>query len=283
MRRIKMIAGAILAVAALGLTAAARADDPSLHEVYQAVHDGHLGDAQAMMEKVLKDHPDSAKAHYVEAEVLARMDRSDEARSELERAESLAPGLSFAKPEAVRELRTLISDHGRIRLSGAERLRSAGSEPRTSASEFPWGIVLIVAGAGIALLLFLRARRAAVVPMGGTPGTGPLAGPGQYGTPYGTPYGGAPMGGSGLGSSIVGGLATGAAVGAGMVAGEALAHELMGNRERDRFVSSDDGSRIAYDDGGGQDFGVSGADSWDSGGGDIAGGDLGGGGGDDWS
>ncbi len=274
----KLFASFLLAASALAFVPMSQAADPSLHEVYQAVHDGRLSDAQSMMTKVLRDRPDSAKAHYVEAEVLVRMDRAVDARAELETAERLAPGLSFAKPEAVRDLRGLIAERSRVIPTQPER--SSAAAPQSSAdSGFPWGIVLLIAGGGLMLFLFLRARQSAVVPVAGG---GSLMGP--AGTPYGgVPYGPAPMGG-GIGSGIVGGLATGAALGAGMVAGEALAHEFIGNHDRDR-VSSDPGvsggSRVPYDDGGGPDFGVSDAGSWDSGsGGDISGGGDGGGG--DW-
>ncbi len=283
----KLLASLAIATAAFALSPVARADDPSLHEVYQAVHAGRLGDAQTMMTRVLRDHPDSAKAHYVEAEVLVRMDRAEDARSELARAERLAPGLPFAKPDAVRDLRGLIAERGRVHPLGVDRPVAVAAETRPADSGFPWGLLLLLGGAGLALFLFLRNRRYAMVS-----GSGPMVmGPG--GTPYGpapygpAPYGpapyGAPMGG-GIGSGIVGGLATGAALGAGMVAGEALAHNLMGNHDRDRISdgSGSDGSRVAYDDGGGRDFGVADSDSWDSGSGADIAGDGGGGGGGDW-
>ncbi|SPJ17920.1 conserved membrane hypothetical protein [Burkholderiales bacterium] len=278
MSPMKLFATVVVATAAFGLIPMAWADDPSLHEVYQAVHEGRLNDAQSMMTKVLHDHPDSAKAHYVEAEVLAHLQRSDDAEAELEHADRLAPGLPFAKPEAVRDLRGLIAERGRGRVVGVDRAAGSMGDVRTAESAFPWGAVLIVLGAGLVLFLFLRARRSAVVPMSGA---GSAIGP--AGSAYGvSPYGAAPMGGGGIGSSIVGGLATGAAVGAGMVAGEALAHEFIGNHDRDRSGSDagwGDGSRVADNDGGGRDFGVSDSDSWDSGSNDIAGGDGGGG---DW-
>ncbi|HYA65386.1 MAG TPA: tetratricopeptide repeat protein, partial [Burkholderiaceae bacterium] len=256
------------AVATIGLLPVARADDPSLHEVYQAVHAGRLNEAQAMMTQVLHDHPDSARAHYVEAEVLVRLGRAAEAQSELEHAERLAPGLAFARPEAVRELRTLIAQGAQGRVNTADRL--AVSNERSSESSFPWGPLLIIGGAGLVIFLFLRARR-----MSGA--MGPAVSP--AGVPVAPGYGAAPMSAPGIGSGILGGLATGAAVGAGMVAGEALAHEFLGNRDRDRFISDGtDGSRIALDDAGGPDFGVSDAGSWDAGS-DIAGD---GGGGGDW-
>ncbi len=269
----KKLISAILASVALGFLPAAWADDPTLHDVYQAVHSGQLREAQAMMTKVLRDHPDSAKAHYVEAEVLVRMGRASDAQSELEHSERLAPGLPFAKPEAVRDLRALIAE-GLTGLRGPVTERPAASDARSSDLSFPWGPVLIVAGVGLLVFLLLRARRLSSTPVVGS-GVSPA------GAPYGvSPYGAAPMGAPGLGSSIVGGLATGAAVGAGVVAGEALAHEFLGNHERDRFSADNaqlGGSRVAFDEAGGADFGISDAGSWDSGG-DIAGG----GGGGDW-
>ena len=271
----KKLLSVILATTAIGFLPVARAEDPTLPQVYQAVHSGQLREAQAMMTKVLRDHPESAKAHYVEAEVLVRMGRASDAQSELEHAERLSPGLAFAKPEAVRDLRVLIAD-GLAGARAAPVERVATSDLRSPDFGIPWGPVLIVAGAGLLVFLFLRARRFSSAPAAGS-GVSPA------GAPYGiSPYGAAPMGSPGFGSSIVGGLATGAAVGAGMVAGEALAHEFLGNHDRDRFAADNaqlGGSRVALDDAGGADFGISDAGSWDSGGGDIAGD---GGGGADW-
>jgi hypothetical protein len=45
--------------------------DPSLSQVYEAVRTGHLEQAQKTINQVLHDHPKSAKAHYVAAEVNA--------------------------------------------------------------------------------------------------------------------------------------------------------------------------------------------------------------------
>jgi hypothetical protein len=263
----KLLGLALLGVMLGCLPLARAADEPSLQDVNSAVRAGRLADAQTMMQTVLRDHPNSAKAHFVEAEVLERMSRFEEARGELARAEQLEPGLSSIRPETVQELRA--------QLAGGARAPAALASREGGAGGFPWGPVLLIAGAGLILFLVLRARRPAMAP-----GTGIVpAGAAPYGAPYGgTPYGAAPMGG-GMGSGILGGLATGAAVGAGMVAGEALAHEFIGNHDRDRAASSgwsDDGSRVASVDN--SDLGVDG--NWDSGGGDIASGM--GGGSDDW-
>jgi hypothetical protein len=253
----------------LGFAASAfAATDPSLHEVYDALEAGHVAEAQQMMRQVLQDHPSSAKAHYVAAEVDARAGDFPAARQELATAEGISPTLPFAKPESVRELRR--------ELSGApNRIR-----PVTDARSFPWGLTLLfgVLIVGILWVLFRRAATPApYAPLqnGGAPGFGQ---PG-YGQPgYGAPgYGGGPMGGGG--SGLLGNLASGMAVGAGVVAGEELVRHMISPAhagERDEFgqqtVVDDPGTNA---DMGGNDFGVSGG-SWDDGG-------AGGGGGDDWS
>ena len=48
------------------------ANDPTIGQVYEAANSGHLDEAQQMMSQVLRDHPQSARAHYVAAEVYAR-------------------------------------------------------------------------------------------------------------------------------------------------------------------------------------------------------------------
>jgi hypothetical protein len=65
----------LISMAALLLTfnvTAFAADEVSMHEVYQAAESGKLNEAQAMIAEVLRAHPDSARAHYVEAELLAK-------------------------------------------------------------------------------------------------------------------------------------------------------------------------------------------------------------------
>jgi len=267
----KKLLGLVLLAATLGVLPLARAaDDPTLQEVNNAVRAGRLADAQSMMLTVLRDHPKSAKAHFVEAEVLSRLQRRDEARRELALAEELEPGLTSIRSSTVEDLRHRLDGGAAPSASFAPR-----AEPHES-SGFPVMPVILLVGAGIVIFLVLRARRPAV--MGGPgmmPGGAPPApyGYGQGGMPYG-----APAGGPGIGSGILGGLATGAAVGAGVVAGEALAHEIMGGHEHSSGNAwADDGSRGAPPDR--SDLGVDGG--WDSGG-SGGGMDLGGGGSDDW-
>src|SRR6266581_5885929 len=96
-----------LAVASF-VAAGAAAQEPTLHQVYQAAQSGNFAEAQRMMDQVLRDHPNSAKAHYVEAELLAKQGHLANAEVELNTAERLAPGLPFASAQAVHELKSRI-------------------------------------------------------------------------------------------------------------------------------------------------------------------------------
>ena len=79
--------------------------DPSVHDIYQAAHSGQIKKAEAMVQRVLASHPDSAKAHYVAAEVYGEAGERGRARGELSAAQKIDPGLSFVKPEALSKLK----------------------------------------------------------------------------------------------------------------------------------------------------------------------------------
>src|SRR5947209_6057750 len=98
-----MMLAVVLSAASL-LAVPAHAQDATLDQVYRAASSGNLAQAERMMDQVLRDHPNSAKAHYVQAEILARQGRMSPAQTELATAERLQPGLSFAKAESVQDL-----------------------------------------------------------------------------------------------------------------------------------------------------------------------------------
>jgi uncharacterized protein len=279
-----LVAGSLAAAAlSFALSVPALAADPTVHEIWEAATSGHLDQAQQMMDQVLRDHPTSARAHYVQAELYAREGNPGLARSELARAEQLEPGLPGENARSVQELK---SELGLIR--GGDRPHGLTTAP--SASQFPWGSVVILAlVVGVFWALFRRRNRYAQYPAAGPgmPGGAPGAyGPGGGG--YAGPGGGVVGGGGGIGSNIAGGLAGGLAAGAGIVAGEELAHHFLDGGQRQGTVlppANDDSSwnsNSSNADMGGTDFGVKDPGSWDDGssGGDFGGG---GGGGDDWS
>ena len=251
------------------------AEDASMHDVYLAAEAGKFNEAQAMMDKVFHDHPDSAKAHYVEAELLAKQGRLSGAADELNTAERLKPGLPFAKPQALQKLKAQIAS-----AHSTEPQKRSQSYTSSNNNGTPWGMIFLMIGL-IAFIYFVAKWMARRNPPTVSPSGYPAGFNGnsqQYGNPQ--PYGGpgapmmAPTSG-GIGSGILGGLATGAALGAGMVAGEALMHHFTdgdrGNNGNSLFneANANSAPETNYDMGG-SDFGVADNSSWDdnSGGGD---------------
>jgi hypothetical protein len=278
-----LVAGTLVAAALsfglAGVPALAADADPTVQQIYEAARGGHLDQAQQMMSQVLRDHPESSKAHYVQAELYAREGNLGLARSELARAEQLDPGLTKENPRSVQELKAQL---GLVRRNEGS-FGGVTSAPAAS-PHFPWGTIVILAlVVGVFWMLFRR--RSTYVPQAGAPGA---YGPGGYAGPGAGPgYGpGGGVAGGGIGSNIAGGLAGGLAAGAGIVAGEELAHHFLdGDRRQGSPLSGDDGSSGSSNpnsDMGGSDFGVNDPGSWDDG--SSGGGDLGGGGGgDDWT
>jgi hypothetical protein len=175
--------------------------EPSPHEIDGAAAAGRLDLAQVMVNQVLRDHPSSARAHYLQAEIFAKEGDAAAARVELSLADTLNPGLPDENPRNVEQLRRAIA---------APAAREA---PAPSELHFPFGLPL----AGLALWWLMR-RRAC------SSNFAPGASPG-----YCSPAGGAsPLSlGSTVGSTVGHGLASGLAMGAGLATGAELAHRLM--------------------------------------------------------
>ena len=259
------------------------AADPSMSEVYKAAESGNFSQAEAMMKQVLTDHPNSPKAHFVHAEILAKEGRLAAAKDELQIAEKLAPGLPFAKPEAVQGLQARLSAPAPMAPQAANNNAYTNAPSASSGSGLlPW----VLGFAALAFIFFIvrmmTRPREIYSPMPGYGGNPGAIQPGGYGP---TPMGGPGMmgGGSSMGSGILGGLATGAAVGAGMVAGEALMHNVLGDHHNSSNNPmpgqgfQDNGFQPTPSsnyDMGGNNFGVNDASSWDD--------SSSGGGSDDW-
>ena len=270
----KSILSALILTVAASLAVAAWAAEPTLSQVYQAAESGNLAVAQRMMNEVLLAHPDSAKAHYVEAELLAKQGRMAGAQAELSTAERLEPGLPFAKPQAVAALRREIASPNGILGPAAERVGPSGG------GGMSWLTLAGVALVAIIVVAFLAMRRRTSTPF-------PAAGPSGYfpaasGQPGNVPPA-APIapGGGGMGSGLLGSLATGAAIGGGIVAGEALANRLFGGHTSGEAAAAGRANEATLPDTnadlGGNDFGVADSGSWDDG---FSGGA---GGGDSWT
>jgi clan AA aspartic protease (TIGR02281 family) len=86
---------------------------PTVDQIYLAEQAGRADEAQRMIAQVLAARPNSAKAHYVQAELYARAGKISQARTELGIAERLQPNMQFAKPRAISELRAQLESHSR--------------------------------------------------------------------------------------------------------------------------------------------------------------------------
>ncbi|HXR20445.1 MAG TPA: tetratricopeptide repeat protein [Steroidobacteraceae bacterium] len=261
-------AGAPLLAAQANPAEAPSMSDPTVNQVFEAARTGHVDQARQMMDQVLANHPHSARAHYVAAQLDADMKNFGEARDQLKTAEEIDPGLSFANAQAVAALRKQIG------LAGAEAGPVRGSAPgpglvaRSPGRSFPWPLLWIVGG--IVLLAWLLMRRRQVVAPAYTPYPGTMpnaaAGPAPMVPPGGFP---SVVGG---GSGIVGGLASGLAVGAGVAAGEELVrHAFESNHGAGSVmpeaVAGSEAPPPPNADMGGTDFGIRDEGGWDDGGG----------------
>ncbi len=263
--------------------------EPTMAEIYSTAQAGKLDQAQVMVQQVLVAHPNSAKAHYVQSELYARQGNVARARDALAAAEKLAPGLPFAKAEAVQALRTqLSSSNAPVTVNAVPAVGAAAQATASHSSGSSWVMPLLLAGSAIVVGYFLFRRKSEPAAVyGGGMGSG-LNGPQTFGAGNAMPGGYAPAGygpagygapgygqpaGTGLGGRIMGGVATGLAVGAGVVAAEAIGRNLMGGSHESSGSSADIPAGHSFEplpgnaDMGGQDFGITDTSSWDSGGG----------------
>jgi len=251
-------------------------EEASLHQVFQAAEAGNFKEAQSMMDNVLKNHPNSAKAHFIEAELLAKQGLNSNASVELSKAEQLEPALTFAKPEALQSLKNRIAGTAPSTIKPAIVHQSAPNMAMPTNWLMP---VLLFVGLGV-LILFIMAlfrRNTQSLPSNNHPAYAPNPNNGPVGNPGMGSAMGQPTAGGGMGSGLMGNLATGAALGAGVVAGEALMHHFIDgdhnnpstqNQQPDHspWSSPDNTAKNTSSndyDMGGNDFGVQDSSSWD--------------------
>ena len=242
--------------------------DATMHQVYLAAEAGKFAEAQSMMDKVLSDHPDSAKAHFVEAELLAKQGQLTNANVELSKAEQLQPGLPFVKPETLQNLKGLIAGPTNNAVQPAFARQAL---PNNVNAWMP--VVLFILGLSFIILLIVFLRQRKTTPFPANNYAGNISG--QNMPPAGTSGPGAVMGqptAGGMGSGLMGNLATGAALGAGVVAGEALMHHFIDGKDNNVNTSPslpDSSPWSSVDnvgdnnDMGGTDFGIADTSSWD--------------------
>jgi len=291
MKRKMMLVAACAAV----LWSAAALALPSANDVQAAVRSGDYPKAETMMQEVVAAKPQSAKAHYLYAEILAHDAKFTDAAAQARRARELDPALSFTTdPEKFKSFERLLEREQAgpavtpQAAVPATRVNTAPAvAPQAASSGIP-GWVWVGGFAILAFVIFRAISRRAVANNMATAGYANQGGgygtnPGMQQPGYGPGYGPAPGAGGGL-------LRTGLAAAGGVAGGMLLERMLEGNRHDENYGNSNNyGSQGgSFDNGSGQaaselenrpvDFG-SGGNDWggDAGGGSSGGSDDGGG------
>ena len=286
---------------------------PTVQQVETEVQKGNYTQAETMMGEVVAAKPDSARAHYTYAEILAHNASFAKASDEVAKARKLDPQLTFTSPDKFRAFEALLQREqnppSRSRATSPAPAATPSSSAMTTSSAMApearsgipgwvWLVGLIALGA-VMWRMFARGRGPVPAAAGaaGVPGTAAGYAPaGMPSTAYGPGGGmnaGMPYGNNGMPQQQGAGgglLRTGLAVGAG-VAGGMLIDEMMHRRSGNEgghagaLGGFDPNSYDPAADSAARDlesrpidFGQ-GGDNWDSGGGSSDGGSDGGGGG----
>jgi hypothetical protein len=249
-----------------------------------------------MMREVVAAKPDSARAHYVLAEILAHERKFGEAREHASRARTLDPAVKFTDPAKFSNFEQLLQrQQGNAATAQVPAAVSPAAPParaapveRSDSGGVPVWLLVVGVVIFIALAMrFMRNRTAAAPQPAYAGGAGYGAAPGGYG------YGGVPPAAGSGGPGLMGvGLAAAGGVAAGMLA-ERLLHGDHDERSLPRdsggagglvpgSFGGDAGSSSAADEltQRGIDFGS--GDGWDSGSSSDGGGDFSGGSSDGW-
>jgi hypothetical protein len=244
---------------------------PSPKDIENAVDQGQLPQAEAMLREVIEAKPQSAKAHYELGQVLLRAHRAKEAHTELLAAKAMDPSLKFAtspqKFEAILAQASALPSHSSAASAVAPQAPNTGSP---SASGFSLTYVGIGIAALLGIALFIRSRKPSPAPYAApsssmSPGPGTAFGRHPAYAPAAPAAGyppAAPSGGSTMTGAVVGGLA-------GVAAGYALSKALEGDHhpaptapsnntwaDQQGLVNVDDPTPPAFDAG-------SGSNDWD--------------------
>ena len=273
---LKLFAKLLMVASLLSVGSTMAQSPPSMNDIYATAKAGKLDEAQVMVQQVLISYPKSAKAYFVQAELYSRQAKLDRARESLSNAEKYAPGLPFAKAEAVQALRAQLATKSVVKpLSSAPSSYSTPSPVSTASS---WLLPLLLTGGVMAAAQ--HPQYANNTGLNG-PQTFGAGGAGVMQPAYPQPgyQPGYPQQAAepSMGSRIAGGVATGLAVGAGVMAAQAIGRNIMGDQNRssaqtESTVNKNVEPVSTNTEMGGTDFGISNT-AWDDGGADIGGGD----------
>ena len=245
----------LMVACAAALWSAAAMAVPTVDDVSAAARAGDYPKAESLVREVIAAKPQSAKAHYILAEILSKEHKFADASAEAHQARDIDPTLKFAGDP--QRFRTFEGELAREQARPA----AAVTPMRVDAPQMAPAVPVQAAGSGIpgwvwvggiALVLFLIfrsvSRRAVANNLAGGGGYAPQGGFGaQPGMPqpgYGPANGGSY--GPGYGQAPGGGLLrTGLAAAGGVAGGMLLERMLEGNRHDENYGNTSLGSQGA--------------------------------------
>ncbi|MGI4981807.1 MAG: tetratricopeptide repeat protein [Janthinobacterium lividum] len=113
---------------------------PSVTDVEAAIGRGDLQGAQTMLDQVVAAHPESARAHYLDAQVLERNHRYGDALAQLDAARKIDPALGFTdrgKFETIQRRINAEAQQGTRPATSIQSFPSAGERSAPSAAVAP--------------------------------------------------------------------------------------------------------------------------------------------------
>jgi hypothetical protein len=238
----------LFAALAFSLASVAAWALPTTQEVEAAVQQGRYPQAETMMAEVVAAKPDSAKAHYVYAEMLAHNGNFTKATAEAARARQLDPAVKFTTPEKLQAFELLLQRE-QAPQTKTRAAPTAFQPTQLQAAPANSGIPSWVWLAGLAAVAFFLWRsfsRSRAVAQGAAAGPGnamAAGGPfnaGPPGVPSGAPAYGPGMPQASAGSGMLGtGLAVAGGVAGGMLLDEMIHHRQgAGSSPLDRVMPS---------------------------------------------
>jgi len=191
---------------------------PTNEEVNSAIKEGNYSKAETMIREVISAKPQSAKAHYYLAQVLAHESKFAEAKNELNEAKKIDSSLKFGDP-------TKVVDFENKLLSALHKSTATSSSKQivqspTQSPNIPWGLIILGIGVLIIILIVVFKNQSKQAP------NQAYSNPNQNVpnvSPSPQPFA-QPQQSSGIGSTIMGGLAAGAAAAVGMSVVDSLLH-----------------------------------------------------------